>query len=223
MTLEEKIAHQISTIASAATFLPSVTIIHKIADASVIWMCDRGLVGLGLTIDDLKKLSNNEYYNQFFNPEDSVIYIPKILDLLHRNNDDENVSYFQQVKLHQENTWTWHISCTKILLRDDDGQPVLLITQSMPIEHSHSISLKADKLMEENRFLGENAEMFSKLSKREIEVLKCVAAGDSAVECGEKLFISPQTVDTHRKNIRKKLGTTSFGVLLRYARAFDLI
>lgn len=223
MTLEEKIALQISTVVNAVVLLPSVTIIHKIEDVSVIWICGQGLSRLGLKLTDLAKLSNNDYYGQFFNQEDAAIYIPKITDLLRRNNDNESVSYFQQVRINNQNHWTWHISSTKILMRDDLGQPILLITQSIPIEHTHAISAKADKIIEENRFFEENAEMFSKLSSREIEVLKCFIKGETAAECGEKLFISTNTVDTHRKNIRKKLGTTSLSVILRYARAFDLI
>lgn len=223
MTLEEKIALQISAVANATDFLPCVTIIHKITDASVIWMCQRGLRELGLSLKDLEKLDNEEYYNQFFNPDDAKIYVPKILELLQLNNDDKSVSYLQQVKINNEKHWTWYMSSTKIFLRDDLKQPVLLITQSIPIDHKHSISLKADKILEENKFFGENAELFSTLTKRELEVLKCFVNGETAAECGKKLFISPQTVDTHRKNIRKKLGTTSFSVLLSYARAFDLI
>jgi DNA-binding CsgD family transcriptional regulator len=50
-----------------------------------------------------------------------------------------------------------------------------------------------------------------------------LAKGESAIECGKSLFISPQTVETHRKNIRMKLDTKSFFELTQYARSFDLI
>jgi two-component system, NarL family, response regulator NreC len=47
---------------------------------------------------------------------------------------------------------------------------------------------------------------FDKLTDRERDVLKFVAQGFSAPEIGEKLFISPKTVDTYKQRIQEKLG-----------------
>ncbi|HEY4304923.1 MAG TPA: response regulator transcription factor [Gemmatimonadaceae bacterium] len=49
-------------------------------------------------------------------------------------------------------------------------------------------------------------ERFEKLTHREQDVLKFVAQGYSAPEIGEKLFISPKTVDTYKQRIQEKLG-----------------
>lgn len=43
------------------------------------------------------------------------------------------------------------------------------------------------------------------LSDREQEIQKLVAQGKTSAEIGKILFISKNTVDTHRRNIRKKL------------------
>jgi DNA-binding CsgD family transcriptional regulator len=42
------------------------------------------------------------------------------------------------------------------------------------------------------------------LTKREIEILKYIAEGNSNQEIANKLYISYNTVDTHRKNIMHK-------------------
>ena len=47
---------------------------------------------------------------------------------------------------------------------------------------------------------------FEKLTDRERAVLQLVAGGYSAPEIGEKLFISPKTVDTYKQRINEKLG-----------------
>lgn len=47
---------------------------------------------------------------------------------------------------------------------------------------------------------------FEKLTQRERDVLRLVARGYSAPEIGEKLFISPKTVDTYKQRIQEKLG-----------------
>ncbi len=56
---------------------------------------------------------------------------------------------------------------------------------------------------------GEHAderEKYEKLTERERDVLRYVASGFSAPEIGEKLFISPKTVDTYKQRINEKLG-----------------
>jgi DNA-binding NarL/FixJ family response regulator len=49
-------------------------------------------------------------------------------------------------------------------------------------------------------------ERFEKLTDRERDVLRLTAQGFSAPEIGEKLFISPKTVDTYKQRIQEKLG-----------------
>lgn len=94
---------------------------------------------------------------------------------------------------------------------------------AFPIDSMHHMTAKAGRLLEENNFLRKNFHLFSKLSKREIEILHLMALGKSALETADQLYISLHTVQTHRKNIRQKLGTNSFFNLSQYARAFDLL
>jgi DNA-binding NarL/FixJ family response regulator len=49
-------------------------------------------------------------------------------------------------------------------------------------------------------------ERYDKLTDRERDVLRFVAQGYSAPEIGEKLFISPKTVDTYKQRIHEKMG-----------------
>ncbi len=66
----------------------------------------------------------------------------------------------------------------------------------------------------------EDSEM---LSTREIEVLKAVAMGYSNKEIADHLFISINTVITHRKNITGKLGIKTISGLTVYALMNRLI
>lgn len=43
------------------------------------------------------------------------------------------------------------------------------------------------------------------VTERELEVLRYLATGKTSKEVGRQLFISPNTVDTHRRNLLKKL------------------
>jgi two-component system, NarL family, response regulator NreC len=53
---------------------------------------------------------------------------------------------------------------------------------------------------------AEDRDRFEQLTQREQDVLRLVAHGFSAPEIGEKLFISPKTVDTYKQRIHEKLG-----------------
>ncbi|MEL6625288.1 MAG: response regulator transcription factor [Bacteroidota bacterium] len=52
------------------------------------------------------------------------------------------------------------------------------------------------------------------LTKRELEILKSVVGGKTSSEIGEELFISENTVNTHRRNIHKKLGVNNVAELI---------
>ncbi len=61
------------------------------------------------------------------------------------------------------------------------------------------------------------------LSSREEEVLKWLAQGLSVKDISGKLFISPHTVISHRKNITRKLGIRSVPGLTIYAIINNII
>lgn len=66
-------------------------------------------------------------------------------------------------------------------------------------------------------------EKYASLTPREEQVLRLLAEGHSAREVGEKLFISPKTVENHRANIMDKLDLHSTLELIRYAVRLGLI
>lgn len=61
------------------------------------------------------------------------------------------------------------------------------------------------------------------LSEREREILKLIAKEYSNRQIAEELFISERTVETHRKNIFRKTGTSSLVGLIKFAYANNLI
>ncbi|MFP9099310.1 response regulator [Flavobacterium sp. RHBU_24] len=55
------------------------------------------------------------------------------------------------------------------------------------------------------------------LSRREKQIIKLVGEGKTSQEISELLFIGKTTVDTHRKNILKKLNLQGKSELMRYS------
>ncbi len=56
-----------------------------------------------------------------------------------------------------------------------------------------------------------------KLSKRELEILRYVAAGKSISETAEIMHLSPHTIIAHRRNIMEKIGVHSATEMVKYA------
>jgi len=57
----------------------------------------------------------------------------------------------------------------------------------------------------------------SPLTAREREVLQLLAEGLSSPEIGRRLFVATSTVETHRRNVMRKLGKHSVADLTKYA------
>lgn len=61
------------------------------------------------------------------------------------------------------------------------------------------------------------AENIPLITRREKEVLKLIAEGFTNLEIASQLFLSLNTVDTHRKSIMRKLNVKNTALLIRYA------
>lgn len=67
------------------------------------------------------------------------------------------------------------------------------------------------------------AEQFAALSEREQEVLRETALGFTSREIGDKLILSPKTVETYRQRVMEKLGLTHRSDLVRFALRAGLL
>jgi two-component system response regulator NreC len=63
----------------------------------------------------------------------------------------------------------------------------------------------------------------ARLTDREREVLGLIALGHTNAEMAKLLFLSLRTVETHRANIHRKLGTDSRAELVRHALELGLV
>jgi two-component system nitrate/nitrite response regulator NarL len=61
------------------------------------------------------------------------------------------------------------------------------------------------------------------LTPREREIVRYVAQGLSHTEIGNKIHISPRTVDTHRTNIMRKLEVHSIAELIKIAMQLKIV
>lgn len=60
-------------------------------------------------------------------------------------------------------------------------------------------------------------ELTEPLTEKEVEVLKLVCEGLTSKEIGEKLFLSPRTIETHKNNLMRKFNAQTTGKLISLA------
>jgi len=100
----------------------------------------------------------------------------------------------------------------------------LLLTQlrsilSGGVSFNKPKSKRADNL---NHPAG-NGNPIPKLTRRELEIIVLIAAGFSSKQIAEKLYISLNTVEAHRKNIFKKLKIKNMQGIVEFAFKNSLI
>ena len=61
------------------------------------------------------------------------------------------------------------------------------------------------------------------LSDRELEILKSISNGNTNKEIANELFISYRTVESHRRNMLKKLNLRNTAALIKYAYNQNLV
>ncbi len=219
-TFEEKLAN----FSDCAELIPGVVVIHEISHKSfnTVYMSSRGLEQLGVGLQELKDMGP-EYHEKFFNNDDMEDFMVKLRKLLEGRDASETFTFFQQVKLKDREDWVWHIGSIRIFHQDEDGTPTHTVTVVFPVDKMKHIQNKAERLLAENKFFKENLHKYLSVGKRGKEVLKLVALGKSSAEISKELNISVDTVNTHRKNLKKKLKISNTFEFMEYAQAYDLI
>lgn len=87
----------------------------------------------------------------------------------------------------------------------------------------NALSHKLARMHKQEEFRKKHISHFNSLTERELEILNLIIRDFNNPGIAEKLFISRNTVEQHRKNINRKLKINGSFHLFQYALAFDLI
>ena len=109
------------------------------------------------------------------------------------------------------------------LVKNCGRDELLLAIRGVHAGHKHFGSALLEGLLETRTENAEQHGLLKDLSEREVEVLAALAEGLTNKEIGDRLFISPRTVDTHRTNLMKKLSTHNVAGLVRLAIKAGLV
>ncbi|MFA5815779.1 MAG: response regulator transcription factor [Bacteroidales bacterium] len=94
-----------------------------------------------------------------------------------------------------------------------------LVNALTAIEKNENFLCKevVEALLKENLIISKNKSANTHLTKKEFEIIHLIAQGLTTKEIAAKDFLSVHTVNTHRKNILKKLGINNTSELIMYA------
>lgn len=94
------------------------------------------------------------------------------------------------------------------------------------------IEMKIDAPFYTNKEIKKNSNLFQeidtsvagkfRLSAQEKQIIRLIIEGKTSKEIADKLFISKTTVDTHRRNINKKLEIGNSASLIKFANENNL-
>jgi len=182
-----------------------------------VYINDFGKEFYGFDTNDLTK-TGFELYEKFLHPDhfddvhNTIAFFSRHPSLIHR------MTY--RVKDNKDH-WKWTYSLAKALNFDKFGKPKNILSVVFDIESmvdgvlDRKLNGSVDQVAEDMK------DRFAQLTKREVEILYLISSELTSQEIGSKLFIEPSTVDTHRKNIIRKLGVKSSLGLVRYSLSFS--
>lgn len=116
----------------------------------------------------------------------------------------------------------WYVSSARLKKCTNGSSLHKIVVFTYDLEALGENKAKLFQVIESLVFLKNNYNKASLLTKRETEILGLLALGKKSVEIGEQLYISEHTVNTHRKNINKKLEIKTLTDLMKYAAVFDI-
>ena len=134
------------------------------------------------------------------------------------------------LSMHDEDQFVLHlmeIGVNGYLLKDTDTDEVVTAIKKVNDSGIYfSDFVSRIMLRKMNKTQQSNSKIFNyktDLSGRELEVLRNICEGLTTAEIGEKMFISPRTVEGHRLRIMEKLGVNNTAKLVAYAIKNELV
>jgi DNA-binding NarL/FixJ family response regulator len=108
------------------------------------------------------------------------------------------------------------------LLKNSGNDELLQALDTLDDNSFYVAEQLAQELTRKKLFKDDFAQKM-KLTRRELEIIKLLAMGMTSLQAAGELSLSTHTVDTHRKNIFRKLEINSIADLVRFAHDNKII
>ncbi|TYA59300.1 LuxR C-terminal-related transcriptional regulator [Formosa maritima] len=225
------LTHHIKKIIELDTYLPyssTFFCITNTQDLTFEFISKNMTTCIGLDKDELLKEGMRNFWNRI-HPEDIELWLKALNELMIYTmaeiplDNRQRMSYTWNYRLKSaDDTYVNIIQNTTPLEFDSDMKPIIGLAHYTVIDPKVKIPITATAklLNKNNEYETKYFNNFSQklltngLSNRERDVIRLLTLNKSSKEIAESLNISPNTVDTHRRNILKKLNISSTGELI---------
>ena len=109
------------------------------------------------------------------------------------------------------------------LLKNMERQELIEAIEQVQMGKIYLCKGANEKILEQYRNIDVATQQVPVLTRRETEILQLLNEGLTGPQIAKQLFLSPLTVETHRKNLMQKFNANNAQLLLKLARQNRLI
>jgi len=171
----------------------------------------------GKSLEEIRK-AGPEFLAEIMHPDDIEPCISKLIAFKLEDNEGKTLTYVQRLKMTFSNEYKPYFTCVRINRERGVFQSV-----TTPMTQIDSVKEEVMKALDDAAQFEEYMSVYTELSKREREIIGKVCLGYDVKTIADQLFLSPHTVEKHKKNIVKKSGFQSNAELMRFGLFFNLI
>lgn len=214
--IESGILKQKYSLKEISEILPGIVHINSTNDFAVSFVNKYGEEKYGSSAEEIVA-QGEAFIQKIFEPGTLEFFSRPLIQMVQEDDKSKIISFFQKIKLDQNKDYNWLLTTSKILKDRDE-----FISISQELSGMDGSIRAISKLLDDNLYIRKNMRKFGSLTKREKQILKLVSKGNTTKQVAEQLFLSPQTVKTHRKNISKKLDLERVIDWEYFANVFDI-
>jgi len=159
-----------------------------------------------------------EFFAETIHPEDMEV----VEASLKKIGQGENVIYGGMLRIRsKKGDYHWFLGNVAVM-EMKKGMPCRYVVSILNLEELQDTRNQVVQLIRENLQLKNQLRLRS-LGKRQLEIVKLIANGNTDKEISGKLSISPATVKTHRHNIIQKLQLKNKAAIAQFAAETGLV
>jgi DNA-binding CsgD family transcriptional regulator len=204
----------LDTLQSIADFLPGLFHVNRGKDLLIKWISQNVRHYFPVTPEQIAE-EGFDCYLKFIH-QDTIKYVfPRFADFYKIAGDKRITTEMQNFNVRGQ--WTDFYTSSM-----NSKEYEVMVTMVIPVNDlPHNMRLARE--IQDDPFVRKNFVKYEQLTDREKEIIAFVARGHTSEQIAERLFIAKNTVNTHRRNINKKLDIKHTSDLIRYAQAFGLM
>jgi DNA-binding CsgD family transcriptional regulator len=189
-------------------------------EKGVVWCNKTNEETLGYTLEEMLRMGGLQYFREIVHPDDQNIPADSIVH--YKNYSGAEYGGVFRAKHKNEEEYKWFVGWAKAFTNDNKGAVKELLCVDVDLSPRMNTEAQLIAALREN-LKQKNNLLIQSLRKREIEILTLVSQGLSTKEIARQLYLSDHTVQTHRRNIQRKLGTSNVAELVLLAREAGLV